>query len=111
MTGIFNFIAPINIINAENSAVHYNESLYTYVGNNPFNFVDPLGLDSVPTKTLTPVAVTTTVPWKSPLGFPLIYLSSRQYSLKPYGVLGSEPGSSIASKWLSKKTSLHRAGY
>lgn len=43
---IFNLLGPINRITAENSATHYNESLFAYVGNIPLNFIDPLGLNS-----------------------------------------------------------------
>lgn len=38
---------------SENSAVHYNLSPYVYVLNNPMNFIDPYGLDTLPTFTRT----------------------------------------------------------
>jgi RHS repeat-associated protein len=45
-SGILTFLSPKSAITAENSAIHYNESLYSYVGNNPINFIDPFGLDT-----------------------------------------------------------------
>ncbi len=40
-------LGPMSVT-AENSAVHYNESPYAYVLNNPLKYIDPLGLDTVP---------------------------------------------------------------
>ncbi len=104
-SGILNIIAPINAITAENSAMHYNESPYAYVGNNPTNFIDPLGLDTVPSKTLQTVTVTTTTKSSMPtwwIGPALIGLGQPINFLKPVGALGSKTGSSIASYTLSK---------
>lgn len=57
VVGILNLLSPVNSITAANSAVHYNESLYAYVGNNPMNFFDPLGLDTAKGELLSNVTV------------------------------------------------------
>jgi RHS repeat-associated protein len=104
-SGIFNSIAPMSAITAENSAIHYNESPYAYVGNNPMNFIDPYGLDTAKGKTLPPVTVTSTKKSSSsfnPWGLGLILSGEPLTFLKPVGALGSSKGSSIASWTLSK---------
>ena len=102
-SGILTLLSPRSAITAENSAVHYNESPYAYVGNNPMNFIDPFGLDSLPAKTLPTVVLP---PGKkrgiSPVGPLLILLGQKISWLKPVGALGSSRGSSIASWTLSK---------
>ncbi len=52
-------LGPINLT-ADNSAIHYSESPYAYVLNNPMNYIDPLGLDTAKPKVkeLAPVTVT-----------------------------------------------------
>jgi hypothetical protein len=39
---------PINVIDAQSSAVHYNVSPYAYVLNNPLKYRDLMGLDTIP---------------------------------------------------------------
>ncbi|MEQ1676221.1 MAG: polymorphic toxin-type HINT domain-containing protein [Chitinophagaceae bacterium] len=97
-SGILTWLSPRSAITAENSAVHYNESPYAYVGNNPMNFIDPFGLDSLPAKTLPTVVLP---PGKksgvNPLG-PILILAGQPLNfLKPVGAAGSAPGSSLAS--------------
>jgi RHS repeat-associated protein len=101
----FNLVSPKNVITPETSAVHYNESPYAYVVNNPLKYTDLFGLDTLPRVTVTAKAkpkdqsvsplLWITGPTLIGLGQPLNYL-------KPFGVLGSKPGSSIASYYLSK---------
>jgi RHS repeat-associated protein len=58
-------LGPINLT-AENSAVHYNESPYAYVMNSPLRYIDPLGLDSLPTVTkigYTHSSSSNSIPW------------------------------------------------
>jgi RHS repeat-associated protein len=83
-----------------NSAVHYNVSPYAYVLNNPINYKDWMGLD-----TLKEVVVTASrLPQEEnhTVGPTLILLGQPLDFLKPVGALGSKPGSSIASWTLSK---------
>jgi RHS repeat-associated protein len=54
-----NFSSPQNVITASNSAVHYSESPYAYVGNNPISYIDPFGLDTLKPQNLPPVTVST----------------------------------------------------
>lgn len=55
--GMMGLLSPRNVVTAENSPIHYNESPYAYVGNNLINYIDPLGLDSTKPE-LQPVTVT-----------------------------------------------------
>jgi hypothetical protein len=99
-------LGPINLT-AENSAIHYSESPYAYVMNNPLNYIDPLGLDSA--KPLAPVTVTGYKKSESPpwwLGPALVGLGQPIKYLKPVGFLGSKVGSSVASYTLSKSIPL-----
>jgi RHS repeat-associated protein len=92
-------LGPINLT-AENSAIHYSESPYAYVMNNPMNYIDPLGLDTATLPTFVKLGQKSSTPlWLGPL---LIGLGQRITALKPVGALGSQKGSSIASKTLAK---------
>lgn len=66
--------------------------------NNPLKYIDPLGLDTLPTFTFIYRKPSATV-WIGPA---LIGLGQPLDFLKPSGMLGSETGSSIASWGLSK---------
>jgi hypothetical protein len=91
-------LGPINLT-AENSAIHYSESPYAYVLNNPLSYIDPLGLDTATLPTATVKGSKPSAPLLGPL---LIGLGQRITALKRVGALGSEKGSSIASKTLAK---------
>ncbi len=91
------------VLTADNSPIHYGMSPYAYVLNNPLKYVDLHGLDTSKPIVLNLVEVKANVPWKAASGLTLIYLGWPRYDLKPIGALGSRPGSSIASEWLSKK--------
>lgn len=97
--GYLRFSGPINLT-AENSAVHYSESPYAYVMNNPMNYIDPFGLDTAKGKVLPSVTVVGVI--KHSAGPVLILLGQPLDFLKPAGMLGSGPGSSVASWGLSK---------
>jgi len=95
------FLGPTTFSNSDLFKVHYNTSPYAYVMNNPVGYIDLFGLDS--TKQLPAVTVTAqkpnSLPWLGPM---LIGLGQPINFLKPFGALGSKPGSSIASFTLSK---------
>lgn len=94
------FLGPISIT-TEGSAIHFSESPYNYVVDNPLAYVDPLGLDTLPSVTKVGyINKQSSVPWW--LGPALIYLGQPINYLKPVGALGSKAGSSIASYTLSK---------
>lgn len=97
---------PKNAINAESSAVHYNESPYVYVLNNPLKYMDLLGLDTV-WKPLPPVTVTAKTK-NNNSSFPPHWLgpsmiaAGQPWLPKPFVTPGSSPGTSLASKVLNK---------
>ncbi|MDD2793078.1 MAG: hypothetical protein PHD73_07860 [Sediminibacterium sp.] len=96
------FLNPIKLT-AENSAVHYNESPYAYVLNNPLIYIDPYGLDTLHgSSSLVLVPVSNQTANNHWVGPSLILLGQPLDFLKPVGALGSNRGSSIASWGLSK---------
>jgi hypothetical protein len=83
--GLFsNLLGPQNIMTAENSAVHYSYSPYSYVLDNPISYIDALGLDTGKVIQIKEVKITGYKPsstwWLGPglitLGQPIIPKSS-----------------------------------
>ena len=83
------------------SIIHYNESPYVYVVNNPLRYIDPFGLDSLPP--FTKVGYKNTSSSKTPFWLgPLLITLGQPILSKRFIMPGSSPGSSIASTLLSK---------
>jgi RHS repeat-associated protein len=112
---IASFFTPKNVIDPESSAVHYNESPYVYVLNNPLKYRDLMGLDTTingvnltDNEWASNVTITATRNQNNSsfpphwLGPALVLSGQRLTFLKPFGALGSQPGSSIASVVLDK---------
>lgn len=102
---------PKNAIDAESSAVHYNESPYAYVLNNPLKYMDLFGLDTV-WKPLPPVTVTAKTKSTNSsfpphwLG-PSMIVAGQPWLSKRFVTPGSSPGTSLASKVLNKAIPLN----
>ncbi len=105
LTSMSAFFRPRNAITAENSGVHYNESPYAYVLNNPIKYIDLFGLDTTwkPLQEVTVIGkskpkASSINPW----GPILIIIGQPIPGSKRFVLPGSSPGTSIASKILSK---------
>lgn len=85
-----------------NSAVHYDVSPYAYVLNNPINYKDWLGLDTLKEVVVTGKRIEQNSEGGDFVGPTMILLGQRLDFLKPVGALGSARGSSVASSVLSK---------
>src|SRR6186713_2963653 len=111
---------------AESSAVHYDQGGYNFVRGNPLLYVDPYGLDTVPSKTLPSVTVTgtprqSTLPWYADAG---VLLAGYQMVINGQPIPGSKtmitqatersvaasPGTSRVSTYLSRTLDKTRFG-
>ena len=69
---VLQILSPFSVSGLEKSAIHYNESPYAYVGNNPINFIDPFGMDTTKPKVVDLQPVTVTATTKKPSGLPIV---------------------------------------
>ncbi|MBL7733332.1 MAG: hypothetical protein JNM88_19345, partial [Chitinophagaceae bacterium] len=108
----FTYLFKPKSINGDNSAIHYNSSLYSYVLNNPMKYVDLFGLDT----TIQGIHITTdeqrySVTLKSqsrsggyiinPWG-PTLIASGQPWLPKRFVMRGTSPGTSVASTLFDK---------
>lgn len=105
-------------LSPENSAVHYDQSPYNFVRNNPLLYIDPYGLDTAKGKMLPEVVVVgvrrqSTLPWWGDAGvlyggYKMIQwgqpiVGKRFITQGTATSVAASPGTSKASTYLSKK--------